>query len=261
MEQNNQQDTRVKEKNVYLLHLDGPRILILSAIIIGMLSLAFLVGMKIMGEGKTEDNIAHNDSIADQRGVPPVDELDPAKTPLPDLQGSQTITPQTAVQDSIMPQPSTQVLNSTKKTEPDLLSPISAQEVISSSKPVSKDEGKSAKTVKASSKKQIQKKSKSSKSETDDVVEVSSVKQKNEKKTQHGFFVQCASLDRIEKAKNEVQKLKDMEYDAFFDKKELKGKDFYRVRVGPIATKDKAIQILEEIQQNPRYEDSFVVHE
>ena len=262
MEQNNQQDTRVKEKSVYLLHLDGPRILILSAIIIGLLSLAFLVGMKIMGEGKPEDTIAHNESITDQHGIPPVDELDPAKIPLPDLQGSQALT-SPSVPDSVLPQPTTKALNNTKKAEPDLLSPSAVQEVIPSSKSVAKEEGKSVKTAKvsSSSKKQIQKKVKQRKTETEDIVAVSSDNPKNDKKVQHGFFVQCASLDRIEKAKTEVQKLKDLEYDAFFDKKELKGKDFYRVRIGPIATKDKAIQMLDEIQQNPRYEESFIVHE
>jgi DedD protein len=134
-------------------------------------------------------------------------------------------------------------------------------EVVPSKPVVKKEDDKSAKTAKVSSKKQLQKKSKSTKSEADDVVEVSSGKPKTDKKNQHGFFVQCASLDRIEKAKTEVQKLKELEYDAFFDKKELKGKDFYRVRIGPIATKDKALQMLEEIQQNSRYEESFIVHE
>jgi hypothetical protein len=33
------------------------------------------------------------------------------------------------------------------------------------------------------------------------------------------------------------------------------------VRIGPIATKDKALQMLDEIQENPRYEESFMTKE
>ena len=68
-------------------------------------------------------------------------------------------------------------------------------------------------------------------------------------------------ISKLSNRKKEVKKLKDLNYDAYFDKTQVKGKDFYRVRVGPLASKDKALQMLDEIQQNPRYEESFVTQE
>ncbi|MGL4369294.1 MAG: hypothetical protein ACRCUT_06440, partial [Spirochaetota bacterium] len=58
-------NANVKEKSVYLLHLDGARILILSAITIGLLTVAFLIGMKISGEDRNEDILAQNEALID----------------------------------------------------------------------------------------------------------------------------------------------------------------------------------------------------
>jgi cell division septation protein DedD len=271
MEQNIQQEPKVKEKSVYLLHLDGPRILILSAIVIGLLSVAFLVGMKFIGDDKSETVTAQNDSILDQQTpAAGVDSLDPLKAPLPDLEpqanAQQNSAPaQQALlppQDSVVPQTSNLSQNG-KKPENDALEG-SNHEVIPASKKIASSDKKKApkKNVKQASNKT--KKEKTAKAEKKNIVEVSadtSEKSKNDKKTLHGYFVQLASFDKADKAKAEVVKLKNLDYDAHYDKKEVKGKDFFRVRIGPIAAKDKALEILDEIQNNPRYEESFIVHE
>jgi cell division septation protein DedD len=268
MEQNFQLEPKVKEKSVYLLHLDGPRILILSAIVIGLLSVAFLVGMKLVGDDKIESVAAQSDSILDQQGsLPPLDSLDPAKAPLPDLQPPQTQPLQPAQvmpQDSVIPQSSSMAQQSSKKTDSDALS-NGSHEIIPASKKIStSDAKKSSKSKTASNSKKSKKSKSSTKADKKNVVEVSDSKIKSDlagKKLVHGFFVQIASFDKADKAKNEVTKLKDLDYDAHYDKKEVKGKDFFRVRIGPIATKEKALDMLDEIQENTKYEDSFIIHE
>ena len=86
MEQFEQQpkNANVKEKSMYLLHLDGARILILSAITIGLLTVAFLVGMKITGDS-SKDTLAASDSLSDQSlAVNSQDPIDASKPELPD---------------------------------------------------------------------------------------------------------------------------------------------------------------------------------
>lgn len=273
MEQNLQQEPKVKEKSVYLLHLDGPRILILSAIVIGLLSVAFLVGMKFIGDDKSETVTAQNDSILDQQTpAAGVDALDPLKAPqLPDLEpqanAQQNAAPaQQALvppQDSVIPQTSNLSQN-TKKPEHDALAG-GTHEVIPASKKVASTSKKKSKTAKTSTVASAKtKKATTVKANKKNIVEVSDTsadKAKTDKKILHGFYVQLASFDKAEKAKSEVIKLKDLEYDAHYDKKEVKGKDYFRVRIGPIAAKEKALEVLDEVQENPRYEESFIVHE
>jgi cell division septation protein DedD len=272
MEQNLQQEPKVKEKSVYLLHLDGPRILILSAIVIGLLSVAFLVGMKFIGDDKSETVTAQNDSILDQQtpAAGGVDSLDPLKAPLPDLEpqanAQQNAAPaQQALvppQDSVIPQTSNLSQN-TKKPEHDALAGGTHEVIPASKKTASAKTKKSTKskaTAVASTKSKKANTVKAKKSVVE-VSDTSAEKTKTEKKILHGYFVQLASFDKAEKAKSEVLKLKDIEYDAHYDKKEVKGKDFFCVRIGPIAAKEKALEILDEVQENPRYEESFLVHE
>ncbi|HEY1406262.1 MAG TPA: hypothetical protein VF857_06620, partial [Spirochaetota bacterium] len=94
MEQFNQQENRpVKEKSVYLLHLDGPRILILSALVIGLITIAVLIGMKITEGGKSEEILAQNDSLMESpHSLPGGPETgEPSKEQLPDLQNAQSL--------------------------------------------------------------------------------------------------------------------------------------------------------------------------
>ena len=94
MEQFDQQqkNPNVKEKSMYLLHLDGARILILSAITIGLLTVAFLVGMKITGESN-KDTLSSQDLISDQmhQDSNPVP-ADASKNTIPDLSAQSDIT-------------------------------------------------------------------------------------------------------------------------------------------------------------------------
>ena len=75
------------------------------------------------------------------------------------------------------------------------------------------------------------------------------------------YVLHVASFDKLVAAKKEVSALKSLKYDAFTDKTAIKGKTFFRVRIGPVAVKEKAIQMMNELQNNDRYAECFVVKE
>jgi cell division septation protein DedD len=75
------------------------------------------------------------------------------------------------------------------------------------------------------------------------------------------FMIQIASYDEKFRAEQELLSLKDMNLKAHINRKKINGKDFFRLHVGPITSKDKALKMMNEIQENPRYGDSFLVRE
>ena len=245
------QKPQVKEKSVYLLHLDGARILILSAITIGLLTVAFLIGMKISGDGENQQPIAQNDALIDQAA--PLDQtLDPSQGILPEAPAVQDAA---AAQNPPASLPDLPVANGKTPAAPaaDIMTAEENHVVIPPAKEVAKSEPKVIK--KKTSKKEI-----ASKRKKDSVVEVSSGVQTS-KKSRAGFVLQVASFDKMDVAKKESEKLKSMDYDSFVDKTNLKGKTFYRVRIGPVASKEKALQMLDELQNNDRYAESYVTKE
>jgi DedD protein len=218
--------------------------------------------MKVSDGGQSEQVLAQNDALMEPgKSVPGRELTDPVKDPLPDLQSQQGL--------SVAPQPlDSQLAHNGSTTQPQIPQksmgtdlPVSdpTHEVIQPSKT---DTSKlDVKPTHPAKKGTPRKKHKPGKKSGDDVIEVSDGKVKSEGTAAHGFVLQVASYDKVDSAKKEVKKLKDLNYDAYFDKTQVKGKDFYRVRVGPLASKDKALQMLDEIQQNPRYEESFVTQE
>ena len=261
MEQFDQQqkNPNVKEKSMYLLHLDGARILILSAITIGLLTVAFLVGMKITGENG-KDSLASQDILSEQ--MQPGSNQIPADAPkndLPDLSAQSDISSIPAAP-TTGPAPSLPDLPVAKNNEPqktkDVLTAEEDHVVIPPAREVAKTEKVSAKKPhkKADRREAGRKKP--------NIVEVSSeAPAKNEKHSKGMYVLQVASFDRLDVAKKEVSSLKSMKYDAFMDKTSVKGKTFFRVRIGPVAMKDKAVQMMNELQSNDRYAECFVVKE
>ena len=262
MEQFEQQpkNANVKEKSMYLLHLDGARILILSAITIGLLTVAFLVGMKITGDS-SKDTLAASDSLSDQSlAVNSSDPIDSSKPELPDLAGqpannSLSAAPSASTVPALPDLPVAKA-GENHKTQ-DLMTADEDHVVI----PPVKEVAKSEKTaVKKNSKKKTDKREAVKKRK--DIVEVSSeTPAKSEKRVRGAYVLQVASFDRIEVAKKEASNLKSMNYDAFVDKTSVKGKNFFRVRIGPVAAKDKAIKMMNELQGNDRYSECFIVKE
>ena len=58
-----QHQENMKEKQFYLLHLDTPRIIIVSSVIIGLIVISFLMGMNFIGGDSSSQQIAANNSF------------------------------------------------------------------------------------------------------------------------------------------------------------------------------------------------------
>lgn len=255
MEQYTQNETRpVKEKSVYLLHLDGPRILVLSALVIGLLTLAVLVGMKINNGAFFEKTVSQDENLLEQpQGIGDVDSLDPMKdslSPVADAQNNLQGTPdnQGLPQDPALADKSRTSplpLDNSIAIEPDVKPIKPAPPVKKAAKVAKKTTPK--KTSVASATKKNKDVQPVSYSETDSTAVLK------------GFVIQVASYDSLDKAKREVSLLKQDQYDAFYDKSKVDGRNYFRVRIGPLDTRDQALQMLDEIQQNTRYEDSYIV--
>ena len=70
-----------------------------------------------------------------------------------------------------------------------------------------------------------------------------------------------ASFDTLSKAENEKSILKSKRYDAYIDKGLVNGKNYFRVRIGPVSSSKKASELLNEIQGDSRYASSYMVRE
>lgn len=264
---------KVKEKNVYLLHLDAPRIIIIVSVFIGIMVISFLIGMNIdkqrdiaddifskknplidlsMGDNSKERNLFDN-SISDT----PLENGIALNTP--------DSNPEKSNKDMILKGTESKREGSTIKDSvdtTDLLTNDNIKEIIPPAKEVNKTAQKH--TIKAAEKKGNNRKKEQRKrvERKKRVIEVSSDKKRN---TLHSnrkhFSIQVASYDRKSNAQSEIHNLKWMRYDAFIDKKVIRGKKYYRVRIGPILSKKKAIRMLNEVQEIDRYEDSYLIRE
>ena len=75
------------------------------------------------------------------------------------------------------------------------------------------------------------------------------------------FAVQVASFDSLAKAKSEVTYLKSLHFDAYIDKTNVDGQMYFRVKIGRLANKAAAADLLEKVQEESRYSESFIVKE
>ena len=70
-------------------------------------------------------------------------------------------------------------------------------------------------------------------------------------------------LSSLDKPDLEIEKKwieeSEKRYNAFIDSAHINGKKFYRVRIGPIYSKKKACELLDEISINSRYEESYII--
>lgn len=245
----------VKEKNVFLLHLDVPRIILICAVLIGIIVTTFLLGMNF-SENKV---VSHNalippelpgDTIAQlDKGIdlgnavqnPELPSMDgttnkPDIAPKPDELSKLDIIPKNDMPDTAVAKldetEATQVIHDTVKKD----TPV---------KNVSKKNIKAKTTVKKTK-----------------VVEVAKTDEPHTKKlSQRSWSIQIASYNTLSKAQKEVKSLQTMKYDAYVDKADVSGKTFYRVKIGPILKEDKAISILQEVQSIDKYRESYIVKE
>jgi hypothetical protein len=67
MEQFDIPHQRIKEKSVYLLHLDAARIILISSAIIGIIIVSFLLGMNFVKGGDVAKTLMTKNDIFDSQ--------------------------------------------------------------------------------------------------------------------------------------------------------------------------------------------------
>jgi len=265
----------VKEKNLYIVHLDTPRIIILSSVIIGIITAAFLLGMTFVKEEKNDSrNFANSSMNFDENRA--ADLLKSDIPPMP-MDGDDY----NSIDDKIASEnKSNALINEENKTnivsakdeikhdKGDILTNANIKEIIppagEKDKPV-KQEKKIAKDTGDSNKKIAAKDSKrddlkpGNANEKDKVIGVS--RNADGKKNYGLFSVQVASYDNISRAEQERSILKSKRFDAYIDKGLVNGKNYFRLRVGPVSSSKEAYSLLGELQSDSRYRESYIVTE
>ncbi len=262
----------VKEKSFYVLNLDTPRIIILTSVVIGIIAAAFLFGMSFMkGESSTSRDIASGSMQFDEsagndmlnRDVPPIPEDMATDAAITDKGVTDDLKSDVIIPGGTETGKTETIASDIKNDKEDVLKNENIREIIP---PVAK-------------KKNIQKKEKiasarqKEKSSSGKVAH--NIKNKNDsrgksriyevsrdediKRGYDSFSVQVASYDTLAKAENEKISLRSQSYDAYIDRANVNGRNYFRVRIGPVASKRKAGELLDEIQSDSRYSGSYIV--
>lgn len=271
MEQFNEPHRRVREKNVYLLHLDTARIVLISFAIIGVIVASFLLGMNFMKTGEPHGTpIAGNDILSKQGNDMALVNPDLPDLPVTDegIDSDKNKSSETAVKKEQDEKAQGQVSQKTANPA-EIMTSENINEMIHAPKNNTKtaaDHGKTAVSQKNEAKSHVNAKRNDGsrdnrRKEKNRVVEVSSETDKEHHRGAKIFSIQIASYDTKSRAMSEVERLKDMNIDAHIDKKKINGRSYYRVRVGPIQSHSRAEKLLEEIHETHRYGESFMVLE
>lgn len=264
----------VKEKSFYTLNLDTPRIIILTSVIIGIIAAAFLFGMSFMkGDKSQSKEMTVSDMEFDEsrgsdmlnKDIPPLPgdlSADPslADKGTSDLPGTDTNATAGTGQGR-----NADIASAQKQDKEDVLRNENIKEII----PPAEDKKSADKKTKTASK-TVKDKSGDKKVASDTrkkqethgksrIYEVS--KDEESRKSYDSYSVQVASYDTLSKAEKERSYLKSKSYDAYIDRATVNGRSYFRVRIGPVASKKKAAELLDEIQSESRYSGSYMVKE
>lgn len=266
-----QQQDNMREKQFYLLHLDTPRIIIVSSVIIGLIVISFLMGMNFIGDNGDSQQIAATKTFGtEERSANLLDESIPSpphenldKNPFEDkiIAGDEK-TP-VALKDKKKEKKagekiaSADVLSSEDINE--IIPPLPEEKkTIAKKKKIVKKKKKSTRVVrkKKSSRKRVAKKKK----RRGRVIEVSDNTFRRTK-SRSGYAIQVCSFDTKNKAKREAGRLRKMNYDTYIQNSRVSGKRYYRVRIGPVSSKKKAVRLLNDMQGIDRYSASYMIKE
>ena len=77
----------------------------------------------------------------------------------------------------------------------------------------------------------------------------------------HAWSVQVNSFARQKNARSLVKRLKDNGYDAYVVSTKINGQNWYRVRVGHLATQEEAKPLLQTLQKKEKYTKAFIAKE
>ncbi len=275
----------VKEKSVFLLHLDTARIILISAIVIGVITASFLFGMNYVDKKGNKNDLSMmdnsfgmsmNDSnkIQDNKKIP--DSLDISNNNNDDVKkpGNENLLKDTdnkLTDNSPTKKSSKNNLDILKddSLNKDLLSKEKIREVIprdsngkSKNRYARHNLKKKTKYSKRNKRRdRIKKRRRYKKRKNSQVVEVS-YKTRRYNKTRlprHYYAIQIASYDKRYKARKEMRRLKRMSFKSFVDRKVVHGKRYYRVRIGPLSSKRRALKLMADVQNIKKYENSYMI--
>lgn len=262
----------VKEKSFYVLNLDTPRIIILTSVVIGIIAAAFLFGMSFMkGDSSQTRELASGNMQFDEstgndllnRDIPPVPEDMATDSALTDKGVTDDIKSDAAVPGGTETGKTPVIASDIKTDKDDLLKNENIKEIIPAvdkKKLSSKnDRTASAKHKEKSSSGKIAAniKKKDDSRGRSRIYEVS--RDEDIKRGYDSYSVQVASYDTLAKAEHEKSSLRGKSYDAYIDRANVNGRSYFRVRIGPLASKGKAGELLDEIQSDSRYSGSYIV--
>lgn len=284
MEQFDIPHQKVKEKSVYVLNLDIARIILISAAVVGIIVVSFLLGMNFIKGGDGGKTLLTRNDVFDSQK-----EMDMLKTNVPDaveedelsrhlddkmlgtdkeIKGLEGDKPDkgmireksAGLKDDSPDLLTRDTISETVIPEKNIKKKAPAEDVMDSKKISRSDEIEPAeKPAKKQAVKSVSKKKKNAKAK---VVEVAGEKIERGKTAASGHYtIQVASFDKRATAQSEVKSLKEKSYDAFIDESRVKGKQYFRVRIGPLSTKTKALGLLKSIQENDRYQESYMVRD
>jgi len=269
----------VKEKNFYILHLDTPRIIILTSVLIGIITAAFLFGMGVvkndrpvskeltlsdmdLGDAKNGDIFGkeipplpgeateEGNSIEDKITLGEDNKTDPVTIP----EGDNNLLP--SVKDE-----------TAKLAKNDILKNENISEIIppADNKRSIKKETKTAKAKiqkKSASQKLASRKSSKSIEQPRNKSRIYEVSRETERvRNYDSYSVQVASYDTLSKAEREKNLLRSKRFDAYVTRSVVGGKSYFRVRIGPVASSGKAQQLLADVQRDSRYSGCYMVKE
>ncbi len=270
MEQFDIPHQKVREKNMYHLHLDAPRIIMISAAVIAIITVSFLLGMNINKKGESSLPLALNHDILDGRkdievlknNVPePPDEEELSK-PLDDkLAGAEKEDKKSektnADSKSLLTKDTANISETADKSS----KKTSALHDSSETKKLSTAPNEDSKVISAK-KTENKNASRKKKNPRSKVIEVAGGKSVQSKKPGSVHFaIQVASFDKKSAAHAESTALKEKKYDSYVDETKVNGKQYFRVRIGPIDSKKQALDLLNTIQESERYKESYMVRE
>ena len=255
MEHFEQNITPQREKSYYTLHLDTTRILILASVAIVFIGFAYWVGSYSFKGKETKPKLAtksHHMLPSESISIPssphsgeisslfenktndfkPFEENYKMLETVNEKPSEIAIVDETKIVLPVTPKKTTVKTNqtNTKKVNNAKVTP---QNVKKPDKPVTQ-------TEKAPKNK--------------NVVEVVSVPVTA---SQGGFAIQMGSFDTRAKAQRLSNTLED--YDTFIEHVKINGRDAYRVKIGPIGTKREAMNMLNELQEDDKYADCWLV--
>ncbi len=277
----------VKEKNLYIVHLDMPRIIILSSVIVGIVAASFLFGMNFFNKGNSPDRnltvnereIADNDedlfgNLKDEEELASHKSDDLSMDEEGEILGLEKKRESSDISEnsqdamdsaktSAKAEDKTDVL--TKENIKEIISPAQkSKDVVVKKEKKHKKSVKVAKTVKShrtskaiavkGNAKKVNRKSRSR------VVQASKVAVSRHT-SGGGFAVQVASYDRLPRARSEVNRLKSRNFDAYVDRTIVRGKTFYRVKIGPVQSKNMATSLLNGVKADSRYSGSYITRD